>query len=199
MEMVEKMVFSLSNVNPNNFFANPGIVSGNELTQVTNELLGNVQPAQIPQANVNDNLISQTSSLIGTDSTQVLKLAATNQAAYDITLSNTALSAIQSLNSNAATLQLASLSRSMDGKVYVPTEFPNTLSDLKAVFTSDRPAQFFSANSLDKDKRGSNSSFSSNNRSQNQTTQGVGSTSENSNIFTFNNDFSSDSGLNLVI
>ena len=201
------MVFSLSNinVNSNNFFANPSIVKGNELTQVSNEILNNAsanQNAQSLQQNSNSGLFSnQTSSVFGPDSslaTQQVKLAATNQAAYDVTLSNKAVTAIQALNSNAVALQVSSIAKTMDGKVNVPADFSNSQSDLKTAFTSNRPAQFFTANSLDKDKKGS-SPFYSNNGSKNGSKQEVSSISESVGILSFNNQTQTQNGINLVI
>lgn len=180
------MVFSLSasNVSSNNFFIKPNsIISGNELTQVANEILTkapstqntqNTQSAQtninLPQINPNTYIATnRIATVFGPNSTlanQQVKQAATNQAAYDVTLSNKTLSDIQSLNVNAASLQVANVSNKMDGKVFVPIDLAKAPSDLKEVFTFTRPAQFFNTNSLDKDKKGSGNSFYSNNQSK---------------------------------
>ena len=150
------------NVNTDNFFQK-GIVSGDELAQVTSEILSKAPVIQNSQTQTNLNA----SLIFGSDSTvanQQIKLAATNISGYDVNLSNNAISSIQSLNTIAA----ASLAKNMDGKVYFPSEFSNNTSEFKSVFFQARPLSMSDSASINKDKKGSGSSYSSNSNKKGQ-------------------------------
>lgn len=148
------------------------LVSASELEQVSRELFSVAPSTQsvnatqnLPKINLNRfETVDNGLKLFGAEaqlSSQNIQQVATNKAAYNVTLSDKALTSIESLNAQAAKLQASSISRQMDGKVYVPAEVA-AYSDLKSVFAASASIKPFEIGDMNKDKRGSNPFFVSN-------------------------------------
>jgi len=167
------MSLSVSNFNPfNTIVTSRDLVSASELETISKELLSVAPSTQSASAVANEQNFSKINfnnlesannglKLFGHEAqlnTQNLQQVATNQAGYNVTLSNKALTSINALNTQAARLQTSAISTQMDGKVYVPAEVSN-YSDLKSVFATSNSPKTFEIGDMNKDKRGSNPFF----------------------------------------
>lgn len=159
-------VGSLS-INSANFLPRTsGVVSGAELQQVSSEVLAQAPTATVQNSqystpsldlkifNANSNLTSQTARQI-----------AANQAGFDVRLSEQALSAIETLRTQAAKAQSANLSKNMDGKVFIPFEKAE-LTDIKSVFAYSNPVQLQKTTNIFKDNQSRNFYFTPNGEQQ---------------------------------
>jgi|GEM_PF-2892464 len=167
------MSLTLSNLNLYNPIANSNdLVSASELENISRELLSVAPSTQSASAvayeqnlpKINLNKLDSTNNglkLFGPEaqlSAQNLQQIATNKAGYNVTLSEKALTSINSLNAQAAKVQASVVSSQMDGKVYIPAEVAS-FSDLKSVFAASNSPKPFEIGDMNKDKRGSNPFF----------------------------------------
>ena len=159
------MALTVGGLSGNNNFAKT-IVSGNELEQISREIL-NAAPVSKPVETIGQNLPKINFNALnrqevdlkvfGTEASnsQAIRQVAVNRAGFDVNLSQNAISAIESLKANAANLQALDMSNRVNGKIHLPAETA-TFSDMKAVFAPSNAPQLFAANNLGKDRKGSN-------------------------------------------
>ncbi|OGI22982.1 MAG: hypothetical protein A2287_02085 [Candidatus Melainabacteria bacterium RIFOXYA12_FULL_32_12] len=159
------MGLTIGGLSSNNVFSK-AVISGVELEQISNEILNSApisKSAQFTEQNLpklNFNVLNGQETglkIFGTEASnsQVIKQVAVNRAAYDVNLSESALSAIESLKAKAANLQALDLSNKVNGKIHVPAEAPN-FTDVKSIFAVNNAPQLFAADNLGKDRKGSN-------------------------------------------
>ncbi|MDD3012968.1 MAG: hypothetical protein PHC34_04625 [Candidatus Gastranaerophilales bacterium] len=176
------MSLTVSNFNLYSTIASSNdLVSSNEVANISKELLSVAPSTQsasavangqnLPKINFNKfDSLNNGLKLFGAEaqlSTQNLEQIATNKAGYNVTLSDKALTSINSLNAQAAKLQASAISRQMDGKVYVNAEVAG-FSDLKSVFAASNSPKTFDISNMNKDGRGSNPFFVAKNEDKKQ-------------------------------
>lgn len=162
-------VGSLS-INSGNFLSRTsGVVSGTELQQVSSEILAQAPTATVQKAE--HSTPSLDLKIFNADSqltSQTARQIAANQAGFDVSLSEQALSAIETLRTQAAKSQSANLSRNMDGKVFIPFEKAE-LANIKSVFAYSNPVQLQKTINIFKDNQARNFYFTPNGEQKEQT------------------------------
>lgn len=153
----------INNVNTNIFATPADLVTGNELTQVANKIFGSVNTVTPSPFSFNTG-ISGTGldvSLYGTNASSdvnAIKLAATNTASLDVSLSNNALSAINSLNAKAMSNLVNNIAQFRNGIVHVNNEKAD-FSGLNNISQISGKPEIFEAMNLSKDRKGSNAFY----------------------------------------
>lgn len=155
------MALGVSNINQNIFAAKPAeTVSGAELSKVAQEIFSaksssiSSSPSIFSGFNTGRNLdVSLFGSTASSDS-NAIKLAATNNAGYDLQLSQKTLSALNALNSKAASDAVNNIAQFRNGMIHVNAEQPD-FSGLKNISALNNPAQVLESMNLSKDRKGS--------------------------------------------
>lgn len=139
-----------------NIFAKPAeTVSGSELSKVAMDILNAKIPSSPLSGATFGNRVDV--SLYGTNASSdstAIKLAATNTSAYDITLSQQAMSAVSALNAKAATDVVNNIAQFRNGMIHVNVEKPE-FTGLKNAFALQNSPQVFETLDLSKDRKGS--------------------------------------------
>ncbi len=153
------MALGINGVNPNIFAAPAETVSGTELAKVAGEIFSATKAISQPAVAFNTRTFNAglDVSLFGTNAsrdTGAIKLAATNNAGLDISLSNNALLAINSLNAKAASDVVNNIAQFRNGLIHVNAEKPDFINLNNTSIPSNRPEVFESMN-LSKDRKGS--------------------------------------------
>ena len=141
------MALGINGINTNIFAAQAGTVSGEELTKVAGEILSSPKALSFTPSSFNSGILNTglDVSLFGTNASRdanAIKLAATNNAAMDVSLSNKALSAI----SNFAQFR--------NGLIHINAEKPD-FTGLNDTFAPSSKPQIFESMNLSKDRKGS--------------------------------------------
>jgi len=155
------------NMNKVNFFANSnGLVSGAELEAITKEILQLApsteasQTSPLAQNLFNLNKFTSVDNglkVFGAESkfdAQAAKAMATNQAGFNIQLSDKAVSALEALKIQAAKVMSIDISKRMEGKVYVTPDNNNVSFDTKNSFFTGDVSRLFESSNLGKDRKG---------------------------------------------
>lgn len=153
------MALGVNGINTNLFTAPTGTVSGEELTKVAGEIFSATKTLSQPSFSLNSRGFGAAVdvSLYGTNASNninAIKLAAANNAGLNVSLSNTALSAINSLNAKAASDVVNNIAQFKNGLIHVNNEKPDFSSQDNAFISPVRPEIFESMN-LGKDRHGS--------------------------------------------
>ena len=138
-----------------------GIVKEDELTKVAREILS-AAPKKI---NLGESYYSRINTNTSTDlkifspgaDINVVKQTATNLTGYNVTISEDAANAINTLKAQAAQSQINNLTKIVDGKIHINSEKTDT-AEVKSIFTPNeyKSVEVFHTSNLDKDKKGSN-------------------------------------------
>lgn len=160
------MALGINGSNMNIFARQPETVSGAELSKVAQEILS-ARPALSSISSSNSPLSilnlgkSVDVSLFGSNAsndTNAIKLAATNNAGFELNLSQKTLSAISALNAKAATDTVNNLSQFRNGLIHINAEQAD-LTAKKSIFSLSNPPEVFQTMNLSKDRKGSNSFY----------------------------------------
>jgi len=133
VETVSQEIFKAAQQTPN-------------VSQTDNIILRNVKAAE------NTNVLkiySQNPNF----STDTVRTVVTNKAGLNINLSDTAKSAISSLNTNALNYEV--VAKAQDGKIVLPAEISGK-ADIKEVFSYENNIALWNTDNLNKDKKGKN-------------------------------------------
>lgn len=165
------MGVNLNAVNTQNFFKT-GVVSGQELQQVSSQILSQTQSVEstnLPKINFSKaRQIDTGLKLVGGNS-QVNSEVSRQIAGIDITLSTKASTAINNLNTQAAINSAKNVSKNVSGNLHINDTSNIAMRDLKSVFATSNNVNFEKTTNLDKDKKGQGGLF---NFGQNQKQQG---------------------------
>ena len=153
------MALGINGINTNIFAAQAGTVSGEELTKVAGEILSSPKALSFTPSSFNSGILNTglDVSLFGTNASRdanAIKLAATNNAAMDVSLSNKALSAISSLNAKAASTEISNFAQFRNGLIHINAEKPD-FTGLNDTFAPSSKPQIFESMNLSKDRKGS--------------------------------------------
>lgn len=156
------MALGINGINQNIFAAKPAeTISGTELSKVAQEIFSakassiSSTPSSLSGLNFGRNSVDV--SLFGrtaSNDTNAIKLAATNNAGYDLTISQKALSAVNALNAKAVTTAVNNIAQLRNGIVHINAEQPD-FTTLKNTFVLNNPTQVFESMNLSKDRKGS--------------------------------------------
>jgi len=152
------MALGINSINQNIFAKPAETVSGAELSKVTQELLS--AKTSLPSISSFSGLNSGKKfdvSLFGStasNDTNAIKLAATNNAGYDLQLSQKTLSAVSALNSKAANDSVNNIAQLRNGLIHINTEQPGS-TGIKAPSALSNPSQILESMNLSKDRKGS--------------------------------------------
>jgi len=154
------MSLGVNGINQNIFSAPAAIVSGTELTKAAQNILSSTSSMSAATSSLLSGVNFGSSvdvSLYGfneSTNTNAVKLAATNTAGYDLSLSNQALSAINSLNAKAASDIVNNIAQFRNGLIHIDkgqTDF----SGLKKASAPPTSTEVFQSMNLGKDRQGS--------------------------------------------
>ena len=155
------MALGINGINQNIFAKPAETISGAELSKVAQELLSSKaslssisSPSPFSGINFGKGVDVSLFGSTASNDTNAIKLAATNNAGYDLQLSQKTLSAINALNSKAASDIVNNISQFRNGMIHINAEQPN-LSGLKNTFAVSNPAEVFGTMNLAKDRKGS--------------------------------------------
>lgn len=151
---------TLSVNNYNTTYKNP-FVQGAELQQASNNIFAAAQKVSVtseatktvaaqPTQTQNPNVIK----LFSAD-TNTIKQIATSNANYDVNINANTQQAIQSLRAQAAQ---ANISKTVEGKIYIPVEVAEKVQP-KDFFTLTTKPETFDIGNMSKDRNGSNPFF----------------------------------------
>lgn len=157
-----------------NIFAKPAeTISGMELSKVAQELLSARMSSPLissptPSFNGINFGKSVDVSLFGSSAsndTNAIKFAATNNAGFELNLSQKTLEAVSSLNAKAANQAVNNIHQFRNGMIHINAEQPN-FSGLKNAFIPSNPPEVFETMNLSKDRKGSSPFYIPNQKSK---------------------------------
>ena len=153
------MALGINGINQNIFTAQPAeTVSGAELSKVAQEIFStkttSASNSSFNGLNFGKSLDVSLYGATASNNTNAIKLAATNNAGYDLQLSQKTLSAVNALNSKAAGDLVNNVAQLRNGMIHLNTEQPD-FSSFKNVSALSNPAQVLESMNLSKDRKGS--------------------------------------------
>lgn len=152
------MALGINSINQNIFAKPAETISGAELSKVTQELLSTKTSlssiSSFSGLNSGRNLDVSLFGSTASNDTNAIKLAATNNAGYDLQLSQQALSAVSVLNSKAASDAVNNIAQFRNGLIHINAEQPD-FTGTKAPSALTNPSQVLESMNLSKDRKGS--------------------------------------------
>ena len=137
-----------------------GIVKEDELTKVAREILSatpkKINLGESYYSRINTNTSADLKIFSPGADINVVKQTATNLTGYNVTISQDAANAINTLKAQAAQSQIKNLTKIVDGKIHINSEKADT-AETKSIFTSNeyKNVEVFHTSNLYKDKKGS--------------------------------------------
>ena len=154
------MALGINTINQNIFAKPAETISGAELSKVAQEILStkastiSSTPSIFSGLNLGRNLDVSLFGSNASSDTNAVKLAATNTAGYDLQLSQKTLSAVNALNSKAASDVVNNIAQFRNGIVHINAEQPD-FTGLKNLSALNNPAKVLESMNLSKDRKGS--------------------------------------------
>ena len=156
------MALGINTINQNIFAKPAETVSGAELSKVAQEILSaktslssiSSSNSSFSGLNLGRNLDVSLFGSTASNDTNAIKLAATNNAGYDLQLSQKTLSAVNALNSKAASDLVNNITQFRNGLIHINAEQPD-FSGLKNISALNNPTKTLESMNLSKDKKGS--------------------------------------------
>ena len=154
------MALGINTINQNIFAKPAETISGAELSKVAQEILStkastiSSTPSIFSGLNLGRNLDVSLFGSNASSDTNAVKLAATNTAGYDLQLSQKTLSAVNALNSKAASDSVNNIAQFRNGIVHINAEQPD-FTGLKNLSALNNPAKVLESMNLSKDRKGS--------------------------------------------
>ena len=154
------MALGINTINQNIFAKPAETISGAELSKVAQEILStktstiSSNPSIFSGLNLGRNLDVSLFGSTASSDTNAVKLAATNTAGYDLQLSPKTLSAVNALNSKAASDSVNNIAQFRNGMIHINAEQAD-FTGLKNLSALANPTQVLESMNLSKDRKGS--------------------------------------------
>lgn len=154
------MALGINTINQNIFAKPAETVSGAELSKVAQEIISaktssvSSTPSILSVLNSGRTVDVSLFGATASSNTNAVKLAATNTAGYDLQLSQKTLSAVNALNSKAASDSVNNIAQFRNGMIHINAEQPDFTS-LKHLSALANPTQVLESMNLSKDRKGS--------------------------------------------